>query len=468
MSHSEASPTEGQEIKSPKASQFRMEPSNLSHSLLQNPPPTSGTKRRRSSSLPESIRKRSSLLPEPAPTPTPTSTPLKTVIPESNPHCPNCGRPCWGCFSPPEVPPDVASLDEEEDIDRLRMPSVPPTPTESGTSLNTNKTTSTKKRKKHEDDGLKYVSPRDKEFEDDILAILKAQIFYKASVNFTPPDIFGQQPSTPDSRVILSKSDDQLKRIMGSFSAYLARGYDEHTLFTICADSIVPREDFIHTDLDDEEQTFTISVRRDKWKPKKNGPPMLRQIGQSIYDWDIEPDTTYAVSIQTFKSKHRKALICKENQQLIAESGAVCPYLTIEYKCTDKTGKSKYARHQVAAASILWMHQRKEIRQKLGLTLTDLRHYSITIVDHMYTFWEAYFREDKHRLRNLSHGDLTTVSGLENYIKWANAIHTWGLGENASSFKKDIETLLERPRGQQTFPTPSSTNTQQMLFSNLA
>ena len=188
---------------------------------------------------------------------------------------------------------------------------MPPTPTESGTSLNTYKTTSTKKRKKHEDGGLRYVMPRDKVFEDDILASLEAQIFYEASVNFRPPDIFSQQPSTPHSRVILSKTDDQLKGIMGGFPAYLARGYDENTLFTICADSIVPRDEFIHTDLDDEEQTFTISVRRDKWKPKKNGPPMLREIGQPLYDWDIEPDTTYTISIQTFESKRCKALIRK-------------------------------------------------------------------------------------------------------------------------------------------------------------
>lgn len=229
---------------------------------------------------------------------------------------------------------------------------MPPTPTESGTSLSTNTTTYAKKRKKYEDYGIKYISPRDKEFEDDILGSLEAQIFYKASVNFKPPDIFGQQPSTPDSCVTLSKTDDQLKAIMGGFAAYLARGYDEHTLSTICANSIIPRDEFIHTDLDDE-QNFTISVRRDKWKPKKDGPPMPREAGKSIYDWDIEPDTTYAVSSQTFESKHRKALTRKENQRLVAESGALCPYLTIEYKCAEKTGKSRDVRCQVAAASIL-------------------------------------------------------------------------------------------------------------------
>ena len=439
-----------------------MEPSNLSHSTLQYPPPTSGSKRRRSSSWSESIRKRQSDLPEPAPTP----TPLESLPPETEEHCPECERPCWGCFSPPKAPSDVASLDEELDIDQLRIPSASPTPSQD--SDDTTSTSSCRKRIRALRSGLKYVRPKDKNFEDDILGSLGAQIFYEASVNYGPPDIFGQQPSTPDSCVIIRKIDVQLKAIMQDFAAYLARGYDKHTLFTICANSIVPRDDFIHTDLDDEEQIFTISVRRDKWKPKKDGPPMPRETGKSIFDWDIEPDTTYAVSIQTFESKHRKALTRKENQQLVAESGAVCPYLTIEYKCAEKTGKSKDARYQVAAASILWMHQRKDIRQKLGLTLTDLRHYSITIVDQKYTIWEAYFREDKHRLRNLSHGDLTTMSGLKNYVGWANAIHTWGLGENASSFKKDIETLLERPRGQQTFPTPSSTNSQQLLFSNLA
>ena len=109
---------EGQESKSSTAPKVQMEPSNLSRSALQYLPPTSGSKRHRSSSWPESLRKRQSDLPEPAPTP----TSLEPLPPETDRHLSGGEVPCWGCFSPPKTPSDVASLDDELDIDQLKLP----------------------------------------------------------------------------------------------------------------------------------------------------------------------------------------------------------------------------------------------------------------------------------------------------------------------------------------------------------
>lgn len=458
MRHLEAALDEGQEMKSPTASQVRMEASNLPRSPLQSPPPTFGKKRRRSSSSPRSVRKRQSLLAEPSPTP----YPLEPVLPENNWHCSNCGRPCWGCFSSPDAPADVASLDEEEDIDRLRMPSAPPTlsqdacSTRSGTTQNTPSTPSRKKRKQCLEAGITYVGPKDKDFEAAILAPLGVVFSYSPSAKIKPIETFGPQSSTLDSRVILRKNDNELQEIMQDFMEYKARGYDEHTLSTICNDSIILRDRFVYTPLFGEDQNITTSVRRDKWKPKKNGPYV--PMGRYTYDWDIEPDATYAVSIRTFDVKHRRELNLKERHPWIAESAAVCPYLTIEYKCTEETGKSSDARYQNTAASVLWLHQRKQIRQALGLTLANLKHFSITFLDSNYTIWEARFRDGLYHLHNLVRGDLTTMDDLKLFIEWNNAIHSWGLGANASSFKEDIMTLLERGHDQQPFPTPRNTH----------
>ena len=440
-------------MKSPTASQFQMEASNLPHNLLQSPPPTSGNKRRRSSSLPESVRKRQSLRPEPAPTP----GPLTPLLPE----------PCWGVFSPPKAPSDVASLDEEQDIDRLRGSSASQTSsqatssTESGTTQETCSTFSRKKRKQCLDAGILYVGPKDKNFGTGILARLGVEFFYSGSAETRPPniDIFDSevknpdsQSSTSDSRVILRKEDDELEMILEDFRAYLARGYDEHTLFTICINSIVLRDRFFDLDLHGEDPTTRTSVRRDKWRPKKKGPDI--PIGGYTYDWDIKPDTTYAVSIAMFNVKDRMDLDRKaECHPWLAECAAVCPYLTIEYKCNKKGGKFHHAKYQITAASILWLHQRKQIRQALGRALTDLKHFSITIVDATYTIWEARFRDGFYCVCDLDSGYLITMEGLKRYIEWNNAIHSWGLGANALSFKEDIVALLERQRGQQTFPT---------------
>ena len=454
MSHSKASLVKGQEIKSPTSSQVPMEPSNLSHSTLPNPPPTSGNKRRLSSSSQESVRKRQSLLPEPAPAP----ETIKPLLAESNWHCSNCGTPCWGCFSRPEVPPDLASLNEEEDIDRLRMASAPPTQgaisTQSGTTENTTSTTSRKKRKQCQDAGMEYVGPKDENFKNGILSPLRVRLPSSRSAGTTPQDIFGEPKSTPKSRVILSKEDDELTEITLDFEEYKRRNYDEHTLFTLCSDSIVPRDRFIDAPFD-EDQNIRKVVRRDKWKPKKEGPSIPP--GPYTYDWDIEPDTTYGVSIRMFDAEQRWELEFKECLPWLAESDMVCPYLTVEYKCTEKTGKTSHATNQNTAASILWLYQRKQIRQALNLTLDGLKHFSVTFVDSNFAIWEASFQNDFYCLRKIAHGDATILDGVKLYIGWSNAIHSWGLGPNADSFKKDIEALLEKRRSQQPFPTPPST-----------
>ena len=342
------------------------------------------------------------------------------------------------------------------------MPSAPQTPsqsaysTQSGATQNTCSTFSRKKRKSFADRGQEYVGPKDKGFQDDILVPLGVRLFYSKGATAKLIDTFGTQSPAPESRVIIRKEEKELEEIKEDFAAYEAQGYDENALTTICYDSIVLRDRFINVPVVGEDQSGTTSVRRDKWKPNKKDGPQI-QTSKYIYDWDIEPDTTYAVSTRIFNVKHREELDVKECRPWVAENAAVCPYLTIEYKCSDKSGKSSDARNQVTAASVLWLNQRKHIRQALGLSIAGLRHFSITIIDSNYTIWEARFKDDLYYIHNLIHGDLTTLDGLKLYIEWSNAIHTWGLGPNASSFKEDIIACLDHLHNrQQPFPTPPS------------
>ena len=456
MSHPEVALCEGQEMNSTTASEDVMEASNLSGSLLRSSPTTLGSKRRRALSSPEPVRKRPSLLPEPAPTP----EPLKPLLAESNWHCSKCGIPCWGCFTRPEVPPDLASLNEEKDTNRLKMSSSPPTEravsTQSGTTQNTTSTSSTKKRKYYEELGLNLVGPRDSPFKDRILNRLGVRISLSAPVGIAPKDIFGKQELNPKSRVILNKGDDELMEIALDFAQWKRRSYDEDALTLMCSDSIVPRDRWIGVPKSGEDQSTRPSVRRDRWKPRKEGPSIPS--GEYIYDWDLEPDTTYGVSIRMFDVEHRWELQHPDCHPWLAESESmVCPYLTIAYKCTEKAGKSSHATYQNAAASILWLYQRKRIREALKLKLDGLKHFSVSIVDEKFTIWQAGFQSDFYYLHEVANCDATSLDGLKCYIEWNNAIHTWGLGANADSFKKDIEALLEKRRSRKPLPTPPST-----------
>lgn len=97
------------------------------------------------------------------------------------------------------------------------------------------------------------------------------------------------------------------------------------------------------------------------------------------------------------------------------------------------------------------------MRDALNLPLDGLRHYSISIYDSSYTISEACFKGTSYDIHKLATGTLTRMDSLLQYISWSNAIHAWGLGHNASSFKEDIKNLIELKWGTQTFPTPPAT-----------
>lgn len=315
-------------------------------------------------------------------------------------------------------------------------------------------TPSTKKRNTCEADGKKYVGPKDADFEKCILIPCGLYLDRREISDLKPATIFGTQSVAPPSKVFIRKTDEELVDIIGDLKEHKNRQYDEHALTMICTDSIVLRDRNKYNDPFDETQV-TRPERRDKWRPHKEGPVAG---GIYVYDWDLEPDATYTIAVRMFKADDRFELKSKACEPWLADDNSVCPYLTIEYKVTEKTGKKSHATYQNAAAAMLWLHQRKQIRDALSESLDDLRHYSISIVDAEYVISETRFIGVRYHHRTLVEGFLTKIEDLKLYIEWSNAIHTWGLVSNARSFKDDIEKLLDLKRVPQSFPTPTATH----------
>lgn len=256
---------------------------------------------------------------------------------------------------------------------------------------------------------------------------------------------------------------------MMDFREYKARPYDEHALSTLCWDSIVLRDSWVENplinfskegkeDVVNDDEPFKLCVRRDKWKPQKQGPFVPE--GKFVYDWDLEPDTSYAVSIRMFNLEYRNILHVDAFQAWVAEKDvAVCPYLTFEYKCSNKGGRQAQATNQGTAAAVLWLYQRKNLRNTIGKTFDNLSHFLITIVDSFYEISEVWLKGDAYLVDQQVAGDLIKIEDLRLYIEWSNAIHAWGLGSNASTFKEDIEALVELNRTQtlSTRPPPAGT-----------
>ena len=457
-----------------------MDSKRISRAQHQTPPPISGKKHQRSPSSPSNTdSKRQALSADRSPTPKsptlrsptnkpPTPKPSEPVRSENNWYCPNCGSRCWLCKLSPAAPPEQPELGDEEERQRARMAS------EDAPSTSDNSSTvhSSKKRKKdhYTHLGIKFVGPRDQDFKEHILNALGVIWAKRPALNSKPPHFLRSQP-LPQSRVIIRGDDKDLRGITMDFIEYKARPYDEHALSTLCWDSIILRDRWVENALDDgeefeneeelvvqDQEPIITSVRRDKWKPQKQGPSMPE--GKFVYDWELEPDTSYAVSVRMFNLEYRKKLHLDAFQSWVAEQDvSVCPYLTLEYKCSGKGGKQTQATNQAIAAAVLWLYQRKNLRDTIGKAYDGLSHFLITIVDSSYVILEGRLKGNEYTMREQVTGDFTKLDDLRLYIEWSNAIHAWGLGANARSFKEDIETLVELRSAQtaSNLPTPAGT-----------
>lgn len=407
----------------------------------------------------------------------PFSKRLKTISQyqvsgEPQPSCRNCGRLCWFCGisegAPPEEPEpindkmDVQSTSVCSEKKGVAQGAKRKTPEASSVSESTN-TTPSKKKKKQEADplGRTFVGPRDADFAQFILKPLGVKRLLDEPPNTIPPDFLANEP-LPESRVIIKPGELDHKSTRMDFRTFKLQRYDEQTLMTCCWDSIVLRDKFFPLQMFDEadENLGPRAVRRDRWKPRRRGPVLPES--EHFYDWDIEPDTTYAASINMFQYKYRIKLSSNEFRAWVSEVDmSVCPYLTVEYKSSEKGGKLAQATNQTIAAAILWLNQRVELCKTVQEEFDELRHFMVTIVDSAYIISELRPIHDGYVVITHVGGDLELHDGLNLYIEWSNAIHAWGLGTNAKSFIKSIDTLI-KIRAEQTpanLVTPTATNT---------
>lgn len=134
------------------------------------------------------------------------------------------------------------------------------------------------------------------------------------------------------------------------------------------------------------------------------------------------------------------------------------PLLDNRIQCADKSGKSSDAMSQVAAASMLWLYQRRQISDALHRDLDGLRQYAIIFVDAEFTVNKARFKDGFYEVRALAAGNLTQANDLDRYIEWSNTIYAWGLGPNATSSRNDIRALVKREKDRHSLPLTLSIN----------
>ncbi len=267
------------------------------------------------------------------------------------------------------------------------------------------------------------------------------------------------------------------KRIASQFDLLFKRDHNAQDIRWLVDRFLALADDFVSA----QGPKRVVSFRRNNWHLKKSGPEIPVEYGFT-YDWVLQPDTTYSVSIKLFEPEVRVVIRGRRDMiWLLADSASVCPYLTFEYKCAEKSGRDSEARNQIAVASAVWLLQRQTLRTILRDANTgssdlhhtsdadnntsrqaldadrdsrrrdldaEIHHYSIIINSTSYTIYRASVDGPTYKIEPIGDGKLDKATGVLEFRDWINAIHRWGLGRNARLFRQEVEMLLELQRKQ--------------------
>ena len=371
----------------------------------------------------------------------PETEPLNGILkpkPEDY-RCPRCTFPCWLCHRK-GVPKRIKS----ETSDEKRKTS-DEEESDMSEAENSNSISKSSKNKRKRTDGLTYLGPKDNNFETCILRPIGVRIraLDTPSTSESLPDDGVPDDPSQHCQIHLEIDDSVATRISAQFRHYHHRKYDEVALTQLMTKWLARSDDYI-----DPDGSMTVSsLRRDIWKPRKQGPELNPALWTMYtYDWDIVPDITYMLTINLFKDEVREALRQPTTLHwLAAEPLGVCPYLTFELKCAEKTGKDSEAECQISVASVLWLAQWERLKHELSSNdFSDLRHYSIVVNSLDYQIWVTRLENSTYSVAKIADGSFVNPDGVKQYAKWSNAIHKWGLGTNARAFKRDVEDLWKR------------------------
>jgi hypothetical protein len=200
-------------------------------------------------------------------------------------RCPTCHFPCWFC--------QVANGTWQAAPGPPSSPEFSSDSMSRGTRTNTSTKPSTVSRSKRKRaDGLIFVAPEDRGFEENILLPCSIKKIYLAlSDDFSPTAIFGEQPEIASSGAFLSFDKAELEKIAQQFMEYERRGDDENALSVLCKRKLLVDEDLPNP----QGPVRILPLRKDRWRAQKPRPAIPSEL--YFFDWDVESDVTYAVSV---------------------------------------------------------------------------------------------------------------------------------------------------------------------------
>ncbi|KAL6408566.1 hypothetical protein AUP68_08426 [Ilyonectria robusta] len=167
-------------------------------------------------------------------------------------------------------------------------------------------------------------------------------------------------------------------------------------------------------------------------------PPLLDEAlaQETDWTWDIRPDCSYWLSLGGFNAKYRFQI----QNATYARDSITCPYFTVEFKRDGEP--DDVAVRQVCAAGSLALFNRyslytsaRKVDPKLADDISNVRHYTLTLVGHKFVFWVIQPTCDESRkrtgceMKRLFGADCTDEYAVRELRDWINEMHRWGLSQ---------------------------------------
>ncbi|EEU34837.1 uncharacterized protein NECHADRAFT_88424 [Fusarium vanettenii 77-13-4] len=261
-------------------------------------------------------------------------------------------------------------------------------------------------------------------------------------------------PGLSGVNIWITLDDDAIKDITNEYKEMRGQNLCEEEFATLA------KELFLHG----ERRSRSVSQDR-QWRaermlqlvcpPKESAhwriPPLLDETlaQETDWTWDIRPDCSYWLSLKGFNAKYRFHI---QNATYVRDS-ITCPYFTVEFK-RDGESEDVAVRQACAAGAIALFNryslhiQARKVNPELADDVSNIRHYTLTLVGHKFVFWVLRPMRDECKkwtgceMTRLFGADCTDEYAVQELGNWVNEIHRWGLSRHGPSCERDIKNVL--------------------------
>ncbi|EKG09384.1 hypothetical protein MPH_13590 [Macrophomina phaseolina MS6] len=336
------------------------------------------------------------------------------------------------------------------------------TPTSSSVTGSVSRSRSSRAKTSDPDFRTRVLHPRGITIDPDSSPVLKPWFHFRTPA---PPSqglshFYRSLPGLKDTTVWLEGDEAFIDKVLREYRAMRELEENEAEYAAYAMEALLRREPRGPC-LADSRPWWCVRKIEFATKPDEKlwqAPPVVdSRKSTKEFQFNLRPDCSYWISLQAFNPGYRTLV---KTFASVRQNRILCPYLTIEFKKSEKTLSEAVS--QVAASSAIALYNRYKLKAGRIKDTTSswtpehiapLRHYGLIIAGRAYQFWctEPVLDANQSwagcRMFPLFESDCEERENIRHFIDWINEVHRWGLTVHGPSCEDDIKHRIHRLGG---------------------